>query len=138
MNSPQQPLFPEDASESPFVTVAQVGDIPDGQGRAFPLGKQMVAVFCVDGKYFAIDDFCPHQGASLAEGYVEGCAVACPWHHWRFSLEDGSWMDNPKIGVERFEVRVMGQNIQLRKPAVEHPAEDISGDEGGAGPTERH
>ncbi|MEZ6075449.1 MAG: Rieske (2Fe-2S) protein [Pirellulaceae bacterium] len=48
-------------------------------------------------KYYAIDDFCPHQGASLAAGYiVEGCAVACAWHHWRFSLEDGTWLDNPK------------------------------------------
>ncbi len=113
-------LFPDD-SDGCWVTVAKVGDIPSGEGRAFPVGKKMVAVFCNDGEYFAIDDFCPHQGASLAEGYIdeESCAVACPWHHWRFSIKDGAWLDNPKIGVEKFNVRLMGGNIQVQEPEVE-------------------
>jgi nitrite reductase (NADH) small subunit len=110
------PLFPDEPAEPPYVTVAQVGELAEGQGRAFPVGNRMVAVFFHDGRYWAIDDFCPHQGASLAEGYIDGCAVACPWHQWRFSLEDGSWLDNPKIGVDRFKVRVMGQNIQVQVP----------------------
>jgi nitrite reductase/ring-hydroxylating ferredoxin subunit len=113
------PLFPDEPLEPPYVTVAQVGEIPEGQGRAFPVGKRMVAVFLKDARYFAIDDFCPHQGASLAEGYVEGCAVACPWHHWRFSIVDGSWLDNPKIAVETYRVRVIGQNIQVQVPDEE-------------------
>ncbi len=58
------PLFPEEPDEGTFVTVAKVGDIPEGQGRAFSVGKRMVAVFFHEGQYFAIDDFCPHQGAS--------------------------------------------------------------------------
>lgn len=119
-------LFPEEKSEPEFVTVAQVGDIPEGTGRAYPVGKKMVAVFYSDGNYFAIDDFCPHQGASLAEGYVDGCAVACPWHHWRFSIKDGSWLDNPKIGVEKFNVRVMGKNIQVQQP-TEEPKNEVDG-----------
>lgn len=110
------PLFPSESPEPPFVTVAQVGEIPEGQGRAYPVGKCMVAVFLHEGSYFAIDDFCPHQGASLAEGYIEGCAVACPWHHWRFSIADGTWLDNPKIGVDKYRVRVVGQNIQVQLP----------------------
>ena len=115
MSDSATPLFPSDDSEPRYITVAKVGDIPDGQGRAFPVGKRMVAVFCVNGRYHAIDDFCPHQGASLAAGYVENCVVACPWHHWRFSIEDGSWVDNPKIGVDTFSVRVMGDNIQVQE-----------------------
>ncbi len=111
------PLFPDEPPEPPYVTVAQVGELAEGQGRAFAVGKRMVAVFLHDGRYWAIDDFCPHQGASLAEGYIDGCAVSCPWHHWRFSLEDGSWLDNPKVGVDRFKVRVVGQNIQVQVPA---------------------
>ncbi len=111
------PLFPDEPAQPPFVTVAQVGEIPEGQGRAFPVGNCRVAVFLHEGKYFAIDDFCPHQGASLAEGYIDGCAVACPWHHWRFSIEDGTWLDNPKIGVDKYRVRVVGQNIQVQMPA---------------------
>lgn len=111
------PLFPDEPLEPPFVTVARVGEIAEGAGRAFAVGKCMVAVFLHQGQYYAIDDFCPHQGASLAEGYiVEGCAVACPWHHWRFSLTDGSWLDNPKIGVTKYRVRVQAGNIQVQLP----------------------
>ncbi len=113
------PLFPDEELGAPFVTVAQVGEIPEGEGRAFPVGKCMVAVFLNEGKYFAIDDFCPHQGASLAGGYIDGCAVACPWHHWRFSIDDGTWLDNPKIAIDKFVVRVVGQNIQVQLPSAE-------------------
>lgn len=116
MSDDKLPLFPDEPSGPKFVTVAQQGDIPEGQGRAYPVGKRIVAVFLNGGEYFAIDDFCPHQGASLAEGYIEGCAVACPWHHWRFSIEDGTWMDNPKISIEKFNVRLVGQKIQVQLP----------------------
>ena len=110
------PLFPEESGASQYVTVARVGDIPEGQGRAFPVGKRMVAVFFNAGEYFAIDDFCPHQGASLAEGYIDGCAIACPWHHWRFSIDDGRWLDNPKISIDKFNVRVVNNQIQVQLP----------------------
>ena len=110
------PLFPDEPPPAPFVTVAQQGDIPDGQGRAFTVGKRVVAVFLHEGRYFAIDDFCPHQGASLADGYIAGCAVACPWHHWRFSIEDRTWLDNPKIAIEKFAVRLSGLDIQVQVP----------------------
>lgn len=99
---------------SEFVTVARVGEIPEGQGQAFTVGNRMIAVFNDSGTYFAIDDFCPHMGASLAGGYMEDGAVACPWHAWRFSIRDGSWLDNPKIRVDSFEVRVVGDEIQVK------------------------
>lgn len=108
------PLFPNEPTPAPFVTVAQVGEIAEGCGKAFSVGKRMVAVFLNQGQYYAIDDFCPHQGASLAEGFISDCTVACPWHHWRFSLEDGTWVDNRKLGVDKFVVRVVGQQIQVQ------------------------
>jgi nitrite reductase (NADH) small subunit len=49
-----------------FVTVAKVGDILEGNGLAYAVNGRMVAVFLEEGNYFAIDDFCPHMGASLA------------------------------------------------------------------------
>jgi nitrite reductase (NADH) small subunit len=110
---------------SDFVTVAKVGDIPDNEGRAFAVNGRMVAVFNEGGKYSAIDDFCPHMGASLAGGYVEGGIVTCPWHAWRFGIHDGRWCDNPKIKVDAFEVRVEGDEIQVRvppKPSLQPPA----------------
>ena len=60
------------------VAVAKVGDIPVGEGRSFPVSGTMVAVFHVaDGEYRAINDFCPHMGASLATGHYEDGAVTC-------------------------------------------------------------
>ena len=106
-----------------FKTVAKVGEIPPGEGRAYELDGRMVAVFFVDGEYQAIDDFCPHMGASLAAGTVEDGAVMCPWHAWRFKLSDGTWCDNPQIAADSFDVRVQGDEIQVSPPEQKRAAE---------------
>ncbi len=98
-----------------FTTVAKVGDITEGQGESFVVDGRMVAVFLHKGEYHAIDDLCPHMGASLGAGAVdETGAVTCPWHAWRFSVCDGKWCDNPRLGVDTFEVRVEGEEIQVK------------------------
>lgn len=109
-----------------FKTVAKVGDIPPGEGRAYEFDGRMVAVFLIDGEYQAIDDFCPHMGASLAAGAVEAGMVICPWHAWCFKLSDGTWCDNPKVKVDVFEVLVEGDEIKVG--AVDSP--DEKGDAG--------
>lgn len=103
-------------SEAEFVTVARVGAIDEGTGRAFAVNGRMVAVFRDKGEYFAIDDFCPHMGASLSGGHVQDGIVACPWHAWRFAICDGTWCDNPRIKVDAFDVRVVDDEIQVRVP----------------------
>ncbi|HEV3168637.1 MAG TPA: Rieske 2Fe-2S domain-containing protein [Isosphaeraceae bacterium] len=96
-----------------FHTVARVGDIPEGEGRAFEVKGRMVAVFLDEGSYFAIDDTCPHQGAPLSDGIVCEKSVTCTWHGWRFSLEDGRWLDSPRTRVDTYRVRVVGDEIQV-------------------------
>jgi len=97
-----------------FVTVAKVGAIPEGGSGTFPVGRRLVAVFNVGGEYHAIDDICPHMGASLGGGHLENDVVTCPWHAWHFRVTDGTWTDNPKLSVDTFEVRVKGDEIQVR------------------------
>ena len=104
---------------SDFTTVAKAGDIPPGEGVAFPVNGRTVAVFNDGGRYFAIDDFCPHMGASLAGGHLKEGVVTCPWHAWRFRIRDGTWCDNPKIKVNHFDIRVQGEQIQVRVPPGE-------------------
>lgn len=111
---------------SEFQTVAKVGDIAEGQGLAYAVNGRMVAVFNEGGKYFAIDDFCPHMGASLAGGYVQQGIVVCPWHAWRFCIHDGQWCDNPRIKIDAFETRVVGEDIQVRVVAKEPPAPEAT------------
>lgn len=103
---------------SEFQAVAKVGDIPDGEGRAFPVNGRMVAVFREGDEYRAISDTCPHMGASLAAGYVEDGAVLCPWHAWRFCTREGTWLDAPKskIRVDCYEVRVVDDRIEVCVP----------------------
>jgi nitrite reductase/ring-hydroxylating ferredoxin subunit len=99
---------------SEFITVARVGEIPEGQGAAYPVDGKMVAVFNDRGEYHAINDFCPHMGASLAGGPLADGVVTCPWHAWRFRVSDGTWCDNPRIKTDAYEVRVVGDEIQVR------------------------
>lgn len=102
---------------SEFQSVARVGAVPEGEGRAFTVDGRVVGVFLIDGEYFAINDLCPHMGASLASGHVEDHAVTCPWHAWRFSVKDGTWLDNPRgLGTDSWPVRVEGDLIQVAVP----------------------
>ncbi len=109
---------------SEFTTVARVGEIPEGEGRSYRVQSRMVGVFLVEGKYSAIDDICPHMGASLASGYVENGGVYCPWHAWKFCVHDGTWLDNPKSSLRQqvYEVQILGDEIQVRIPPPPEPA----------------
>jgi nitrite reductase (NADH) small subunit len=100
-------------SELTYFSVTQVGSIAEGTGRAFAVAGRMIAVFNEGGEYFAIDDLCPHMGASLADGCVEEGIVACPWHAWRFRVSDGTWCDNPRIKIDSFPVRIVENQIQV-------------------------
>jgi nitrite reductase (NADH) small subunit/3-phenylpropionate/trans-cinnamate dioxygenase ferredoxin subunit len=111
----QFPMSDSPGRSDDFVTVAKVGAIPEGEGRSFQVGDRLVAIFQYQGKYLAIDDLCPHMGASLGAGYLdEDGIVTCPWHAWRFCVRDGKWADNPRLAVDTFEVRVEGDKIQVR------------------------
>lgn len=114
-----------ESSQTQFVTVAKVGEIAPGSGGTFNVGERLVAVFNSDGEYLAIDDLCPHMGASLGAGGVEDGVVACPWHAWRFRVSDGTWCDNPRIKIDSFDVRIQGDEIQVS--TVPRPKDDAEG-----------
>ena len=81
-------------------------DGPDTQGIP-------IAVFHTDdGEFFAVDDTCTHQDASLAEGWLEGCEVECPLHASRFDLRTGM-VDAPpaKRGIRTHQVNVEGDTV---------------------------
>lgn len=106
-----------------FQTVCKVEDIPEGEAKAVEVAGKLIAVFCSGGQYFAIDDVCPHMGASLSSGYVENGIVTCPWHAWRFRLSDGAWADSPRLKIGCYPVRVEDGAIQLQinGPATKSP-----------------
>jgi nitrite reductase (NADH) small subunit len=97
-----------------FHTVCKAQDLREGEGKTVVIGNKLIALFTVDGQHFAIDDVCPHMGASLSGGYLEKGIVTCPWHAWRFRLSDGAWADNPRIKIGCYPVRVEGGEVQIQ------------------------
>ena len=96
-----------------FVFACKRSDIPPGGSKTVKIENKLIAIFDYDGTLCAIDDVCPHMGASLGGGEVEDGIVTCPWHGWRFKVCDGTWADNPKIKIPSFEVRIVGEDVQV-------------------------
>src|SRR5438105_3801706 len=98
------------------VAIGKASDIAEGGGTVVRVNQKDVAVFKSNGQFFAIDDLCPHMGASLSGGFVEDGVVTCPWHYWRFRLSDGAWADSPKIKTGCYTVHVVGDLLELEVP----------------------
>ena len=94
-----------------FVKVAQVGEIPAGQGKCVEVEGKRIAIFNVDGSYHALDDVCPHQGGPLGEGELMGTTVTCPWHGWEYDVTTGINLFDTDVKQDSFEVKVEGSDI---------------------------
>ena len=100
-----------------FVTVAKVGEIPEGGIKVVRLGDQSLALFHVETGYYALEDVCTHDGGPLAEGVLEGHEIECPRHGARFDVRTGAVTSLPAmVPVPRYEVRVVGDEIQVAWP----------------------
>ena len=88
------------------IKVAAVGDVAAGQGAVVEAEGKSLALFNVDGAWYAIDNTCPHRGGPLGEGDLEGRVVTCPWHAWRWDVTTGANVNNPVVRVACFPVAV--------------------------------
>jgi 3-phenylpropionate/trans-cinnamate dioxygenase ferredoxin subunit len=98
------------------IRVAQVGDIEDGEAikvDADVLGTvDDVAVFFDGGEYFALNDTCSHEKASLSDGWIEGGVVECPLHAGKFCLRNGAVESMPAtVPVASHVVEIEGDDI---------------------------
>jgi len=98
-----------------FVDVCGTTEISDGQGRMFFVGDMRIALYRIGDEYFALDDACPHAGASLALGIISGSVVACRIHHWRFCIRSGEYLNDKKdsCNVRTYVVRQVENRIQV-------------------------
>ena len=71
-----------------MLRVCAVDELPAGAAVRVEAGVP-IAVFHADGAFYAIDDTCTHQDASLADGWLEGCQIECPLHASAFDLRTG-------------------------------------------------
>jgi nitrite reductase (NADH) small subunit len=94
-----------------FQKVAQCDDLAAGQSKKVMVNGRAIALFQVDGKFYAIHNSCPHEGGPLAEGRLKGYVVACPWHDLAFDIRNGQGTDGGGYCVGSYEVRVEGTDI---------------------------
>jgi len=89
-----------------WIPVAQVDECLPGQSLERVAEGRIVALFNVDGTFYALDGVCPHQGGPLGKGLIQGCLVSCPWHGWQFDVRDGQSQINPQMKQPRFDIRI--------------------------------
>jgi nitrite reductase/ring-hydroxylating ferredoxin subunit len=77
-----------------FVKVASASEIAPGQARLMNIKGKEIALFNIEGSFFALDNACTQEGP-LAEGDIEGHEVACPWHGARFDIRTGEVLCAP-------------------------------------------
>ncbi len=95
-----------------FVPVASAADVPPGTARAVTVDGRRIALFNVNGTFYAIDDSCTHEETSLAAGPVYGEIVACPKHGSRFHLPTGRVLSLPAVvPVNTYQVKVEGGQV---------------------------
>ena len=100
-----------------FVKVAGLNELPPGGKKLFEIDGRAIAVFNVEGSYYAIDDVCTHDGGPLAEGDLRGCEIECPRHGARFDVRTGKALSFPAfepVASHVVEIREDGVFVLLR------------------------
>lgn len=96
-----------------WVNAGTADAIVEGQPKIITHKYLEIAIFMVDGEYFALRNFCPHRGGPIAEGIISGNLVTCPYHDWTFEISTGECTMNPSARVERFPTRISGEEIEV-------------------------
>jgi nitrite reductase/ring-hydroxylating ferredoxin subunit len=90
--------------------LATVDECGSGTAREIVVAGRVIALYCIDGQYHAMDGICPHQGGPLGKGQLDGCIVTCPWHGWQYDVTNGQHETTP-LRHTTFDIRVEGNDI---------------------------
>lgn len=101
----------------PWSRACRAEDIRTGEARAVEVGEKTIAVYNVEGQFFATDDSCTHEEASLADGFVENHLVECPLHGSQFDLRTGEVLSLPAV----FPVGVYSTRVENGEVHVDIP-----------------
>ena len=89
-----------------YRKVAEFSDVPLGSGLQVRVDDDEIALFNLKGEIYAINNFCPHRGAPLSEGFLEQDKVFCPWHCFDFSLKTGECQMVSHLRVATYPVKI--------------------------------
>ncbi|MBI3058547.1 MAG: non-heme iron oxygenase ferredoxin subunit [Deltaproteobacteria bacterium] len=105
-----------------YVRVCRVEEISPGTAKMVKVEGKPIAIFNLNGAFYATDDNCPHEGGPLSDGFIEGESVTCPWHGAAFHIVSGKTLEPPageKMGppVDKglicYPVRVLGGDLEV-------------------------
>ena len=104
-------------SEIEFHSVAKTDDLDEGEAMQVIIGRKEIAIYNLDGKFYATDDICTHAYASLADGYVEGELIECPLHGGCFDIKTGKAMTPPvSEDLKTYELKIDGEQKLIGVP----------------------
>ena len=120
---------------SDWVRVADSSAVADSvesesAGVTFFVDDHEVAVFRVDGKPRAIEGKCPHKGASLAGGKLQGDCIACPWHSWVLDTTTGESPTHPGQSVGVLCVKEDEGGLWIDRDSIPVPVAKTAGEDG--------
>ena len=95
---------------STFSKACAVSDVVPGTAKLVAVDGKEIALFNVDGTFYALDNECPHRGGPLGEGDLEGCIVTCPWHAWQYDVRTGESITDD-LKVAHYDVKVEGGDV---------------------------
>ena len=91
---------------SDFVKALPAAELPPGKGVELSVAGQAVALFNVEGAFYALSNTCVHRGGPLGQGFVEGRTVTCPWHSWTFDVATGENVVNGELKVACYATKL--------------------------------
>jgi len=100
----------------PFVRVARGADIAVGKGQLVEAGGFTLAIFNGGGRFYAVSALCPHEDGPLADGWLEGDTVVCPWHGFDFELATGQCRVADDLSIGVFATRVVDGMVEVDVP----------------------
>jgi nitrite reductase/ring-hydroxylating ferredoxin subunit len=98
-------------NERDRILLAHVDECPPGTCLEVVAAGRVIALYNVDGQFFALDGVCPHQGGPLGKGTLSGHIVTCPWHGWQFDVRSGENCITPAVCQARIPVQVEGDQV---------------------------
>ena len=96
--------------------VAPLAELPESEGFLFRSGPHQIAIFKRGEAVHALDNVCPHAGASLAHGYCDEKTVVCPWHCWEFEIATGKCLTVSDCDVEMYPLTIEDGMVRIQLP----------------------
>lgn len=100
--------------EGKKITVGKTTDLPQGRGATVELNDgSELALFNIAGKFYAIENFCPHKGIPLADGRLHGQIIECSRHGWKFDVSTGECFTKSGCSIDAYEVLIEDEMIKI-------------------------